>query len=443
MTELEIFKKCISLGMTPAGAAGCTANILTESAGKPNNVEDRSPMSDEEYTAAVDNGSYDGFREDRLGYGLFQFTLPSRKEKYLAYFKGQGVSIGDAKTQFQFMAREMREDYPYVWSILTHTASPYEAGAVMCRQYERPQDVEASAEARGKLAETIYQRCKNAEVKSVYYNPQKVIDQAYSQVGYHEKNDGNALDNPSVAGDGNWTKYARDLDAQSGFYNGKKQGFAWCDVFVDWCFVQAYGRAAAQFLLCQPDNSLGAGCSFSAQYFNAKGQFHKKDPKPGDQIFFGRDWNDVWHTGIVVEVTASRVVTIEGNTSDQVAKRSYALNDSSNDSSIFGYGRPRWGNPEDGEADSTPALTPTPGQKCRPELPILKKGSEGGYVKCLQRQLIEMGYDCGNKKLIGKEKPDGEFGDATDKAVKAVQKKHGLLEDGEVGEDTWPYILNY
>ena len=29
MTELEIFKKCVSLGMTQAGAAGCTANILT------------------------------------------------------------------------------------------------------------------------------------------------------------------------------------------------------------------------------------------------------------------------------------------------------------------------------------------------------------------------------------------------------------------------------
>lgn len=33
MTELEIYKKCLSLGMTPAGAAGCTASILAESAG--------------------------------------------------------------------------------------------------------------------------------------------------------------------------------------------------------------------------------------------------------------------------------------------------------------------------------------------------------------------------------------------------------------------------
>ena len=80
--------------MTKAGAAGCTANILAESGGKPNNVEDRSTMSDEEYTAAVDSGSYDGFVEDRLGYGLFQYTLPSRKEKYLAISRGTGSPSG-------------------------------------------------------------------------------------------------------------------------------------------------------------------------------------------------------------------------------------------------------------------------------------------------------------------------------------------------------------
>lgn len=86
----------------------------------------------------------------------------------------------------------------------------------------------------------------------------KVIDAALSQVGYHEKASNSQLDDPTAnSGSGNWTKFARDMDALSGFYNGRKQGFAWCDVFVDWCFVTAYGRTAAQFLLCQPDSSAG------------------------------------------------------------------------------------------------------------------------------------------------------------------------------------------
>lgn len=38
MTELEIYRKCLGLGMTPAGAAGCVANIMAESAGRPDTI---------------------------------------------------------------------------------------------------------------------------------------------------------------------------------------------------------------------------------------------------------------------------------------------------------------------------------------------------------------------------------------------------------------------
>ena len=429
MTELEIFKKCLSLGTTEAGAAGCTANILTESVGRSNNVENRCPLSDGEYTRKVDDGSYADFVNDRYGYGLCQWTLPARKQKLLDYAKGHGVSIGDENTQFQFMAREMREDYPYVWNVLTHTSDAYEAGYTMCMQYERPANTEASSEARGKKAREIYDRCKG--VSKTAYDPQKVIEVALSEVGYHEKASNAQLDDPKAnPGDKNYTKYARDLDALGNFYNGKKQSFAYCDVFTDWCFVKAYGREAAQKLLCQPDNSLGAGCAFSAQYFNAAGRF-SKTPQPGAQIFFGKNFNDVWHTGIVVEVTSTKVVTVEGNTSDMVAKRSYALRDGN----IFGYGIPNWG------MSATPAQKPA--AACKVSLPELKVGSKGNYVKLLQRQLIAMGYDCGNKKLLGVEKPDGEFGNATKLAVLDLQKKNNLTQDGEVGEKTWPCVLNY
>lgn len=183
----------------------------------------------------------------------------------------------------------------------------------------------------------------------MYYNKQQVIDLALSQVGYKEKASNSQLEDFTAnAGDQNWTKYARDLDNMSRFYNGRKNGFAWCDVFVDWCFVMAYGRAAAQKLLCQPDNSTGAGCSFSAGYFRSKGQFHINNPQPGDQIFFGSGPNNVWHTGLVVNVANNRVYTVEGNSSDMVAKRTYMLSDSS----IYGYGRPEWGKVEEIQVDT-------------------------------------------------------------------------------------------
>lgn len=433
MTELEIFKKCVSLGMTQAGAAGCTANILTESAGRPNNVEDRCSLSDEEYTKGVDDGSYTDFIEDRYGYGLCQWTLPSRKKAFLEYAKGHGVSISDADMQFQFMVREMRENYSYVWNVLTHTSDAYDAGYVMCMQFERPANTQASAEARGRKATDIYDRCK--EVGKTSYDPMKVVNWSLGEVGYHEKASNSQLDDPKAnPGEGNWTKYAAHLDSLAGFYNGRKNGYAWCDVFVDDGFVICYGREAAQYLLCQPNNSAGAGCAYSAQYFKGKNQFYTKDPHPGDQIFFGSGWDNVWHTGLVVSVDANRVYTVEGNTTDCVAKRSYALNDPN----IFGYGRPNWGKDSSGNDTQAKPIT----TYYDVQLPLLKEGDKNGYVKMVQTMLIERGYNCGNKKLLGREKPDGEFGPATKKAVQDFQRSNGLEPDGEVGGATYAKILN-
>lgn len=159
MTEIEIYGQCLKLGMTPAGAAGATANIMAESAGRPNNVEDRSGIADDRYTAMVDNGTYGNFTTDAYGYGLCQWTSRNRKKDLLDYAQGHGVSIGDAGMQFQFMAREMRSSYTYVWNVLTHTTDPYEAGYVMCKFYEIPANTEAQSQYRGNQARGIYQRC--------------------------------------------------------------------------------------------------------------------------------------------------------------------------------------------------------------------------------------------------------------------------------------------
>lgn len=159
MTEIEIYSQCIKLGMTSAGAAGATANILAESAGSPRNVEDRSGINDDRYTEMVDNRTYGNFTTDAYGYGLCQWTSRNRKKDLLDYAQGHGISIGDASIQFQFMAREMRQSYSYVWNVLTHTSDPYEAGYVMCKFYEIPANTEAQSQYRGNQARSIYTRC--------------------------------------------------------------------------------------------------------------------------------------------------------------------------------------------------------------------------------------------------------------------------------------------
>ena len=121
-------------------------------------------------------------------------------------------------------------------------------------------------------------------------------------------------------------------------------------MFVDWCFVTAFGYENALRLLCQPERSCGAGCTWSAKYYKQKGQFFTSNPQVGDQIFFGTSIDNCIHTGLVEKVDASKVYTIEGNTSNQCARRSYALNSAK----IVGYGRPKY----DGAGTTTP-VTPT------------------------------------------------------------------------------------
>ena len=109
------------------------------------------------------------------------------------------------------------------------------------------------------------------------YTASKVLQIAAGEIGYKEKKSNSQLDNKTAnAGSGNYTKYARDFDQKHpAWYNGKKQTAAWCDMFVDWCFLTAFGYKKALELLCQPEHSTGAGCTFSAGFYINKGQFYK------------------------------------------------------------------------------------------------------------------------------------------------------------------------
>ena len=190
----------------------------------------------------------------------------------------------------------------------------------------------------------------------------KVLAVARAEIGYREKASNAQLDDKAAnAGSGNYTKYARDFDQKyPKWYNGKKNGYAWCDMFVDWCFLTAYGYENALRLLCQPESSAGAGCTYSLRYYYNNSKFHTSGPKPGDQIFFGTSLDNSTHTGIVESVDATQVHTIEGNTSDQVARRSYTLSNSR----ILGYGRPAYDTVQAAAPTlATPALSATDGEK--------------------------------------------------------------------------------
>ena len=243
----------------------------------------------------------------------------------------------------------------------------------------------------------------------------RVIAVAKAEVGYKEKASNSNLDNKTAnAGSANYTKYARDFDQKyPNWYNGKKNGFAWCDMFVDWCFLTAFGYKKALELLCQPEKSAGAGCTYSYNYYKNKGQVGRT-PKKGAQIFFGVP-GDFSHTGLVYDFDNSNVYTIEGNTSDQVAYRQY----SRSKSNIY-YGYPNYS----GSVNASDAGTDIPVSTNDGSLSI---GMTGAAVETMQKMLIKLGYSCGSYGA------DGNFGNYTLAALKKFQTENGLTVDGIYG----------
>lgn len=264
-----------------------------------------------------------------------------------------------------------------------------------------------------------------------------VIKIAEAEIGYKEKATNDDLYDPTAnIGRNNWNKYANDFDTKyPDFYNGKKNGYDWCDIFVDWCFVTAYGRADAQRLLCQPNKSLGAGCTYSFAYYKAQGQTGNT-PKLGAQVFFGKYEDDLDHTGIVVDFDNTYIWTVEGNTGadvNEVKSKKY----NRNYYNIYGYGYPAYDKEE-----PQPQPTPTPaGEKWAGDFPKLP--SRGYYLKGdgydVYRNMqpdIKLIQEFLNWAIDARLEIDGFYGNLTTKAVRKFQALVVIKQDGSYGEKT-------
>lgn len=69
-------------------------------------------------------------------------------------------------------------------------------------------------------------------------------------------------------------------------------------------------------------------------------------------------------------------------------------------------------------------------------LPTLRRGSKNKYVTLAQTELKQRGYNLG---ICG---VDGDFGSATEAAVKQFQRDWGLEADGIIGPKTWAMLQN-
>lgn len=126
------------------GVAGLMGNMYAESGLNSINLQNSGNkslgMTDEEYTKAVDNGTYTNFVRDSQGYGLVQHTYWNRKQNLLNYAKTCGCSIGDLGMQLSFVVYELENGYRSVWNKLLSSTSVRQASDAVLLEFEKPAD---------------------------------------------------------------------------------------------------------------------------------------------------------------------------------------------------------------------------------------------------------------------------------------------------------------
>lgn len=246
----------------------------------------------------------------------------------------------------------------------------------------------------------------------------KLVSWCNGEVGYRE-------------GANNYNKYAAYLDTLKITF-GNKQNLAWCGEFVLAAFCKCFGVDNGLKMLCSPNPTGIPVCANGAQYFKDKGRWTSR-PAVGNVIFFIVK-GGINHTGIVTGVSSLSVTTVEGNSSDRVQRNTYAIRDSK----IAGYGIPMWSVVADSATDETeiPVEDSKPVDTSATEkLPVLRKGDISEAVRAAQALLNVR--DCS----VGKYGCDGDFGNATEAACLAFQRRNGLEADGVIGQQTWAKLL--
>jgi hypothetical protein len=105
----------------------------------------------------------------------------------------------------------------------------------------------------------------------------------------------------------------------------------WCGAFVNWCLekTNSFFKGGAENMDCDTlyKNTLKKDPA-ALVYSKSKGLTNTEKIKKGALIFFSSKHTDknLTHVGIVDKIVDGKVYTIEGNTSNKVAQRSYAIN---------------------------------------------------------------------------------------------------------------------
>lgn len=435
--ERYIWDTLIKYIGNPYGVAAVMGNLYAESGLNPRNLEQwyetKLGLTDDEYTRAVDEGKYIHFVSDGAGYGIAQWTYPTRKAALLAYAGRAGTSVGDLGMQLAFLLTEMG-NMPAVRDALKYASSVREASDIVMREYEKPKDMsEAAKDKRCAYGHVYFERY--SEVVEMPTNHAQYIDSKWthyiSNSGHDERNQYHG----GQAGD----QYPYKEYALIPWYNRP------------WTVVLRHPKKEVAMKIAQfaIDAALNNNIGYDQYQRNTMwrrlcevGYEPAKIKTPCEADCTASTTAIVKSVGMILKIDVLAEIeldTYSGNMKARFVKAGFKVLTASKYLTGYQYLQP--GDILLYEGHHA-AINVTNGKYSNVEGAgvvvnayklgdrVLKNGMEGTDVKELQKALQDLGYSLGKWGI------DGDFGDCTEMAVRQFQTQLGLKVDGKVGANT-------
>ena len=158
--EKTVWDFLIRAGLTKAGTAGMMGNLKAESNIKSviyeTKYKSKVGLSDEEYVRQVNNGQYSEskFVNDKVGFGLAQWTYHTRKKALYNHCRGK---IGDLNCQLDYLVAELKMYFNGVNKLLRSSNSIRDCAVKVLLDFENPANKGDSVKNyRTRLAQDYY-----------------------------------------------------------------------------------------------------------------------------------------------------------------------------------------------------------------------------------------------------------------------------------------------
>lgn len=157
------------------GVAGLMGNLFAESSLNPINATgNKGGLTNEQYTAVVDENKNDNFATDGVAYGLVQWRYHTRKKGLLDLARSKKTSVGNIQTQLEYMWQEL-QSYKTVLNTLYSAKSIREASDMVMLKYEKPgTTTEAAKKKRAEHGQRYYDMFVKVPADQVKVNRSKL-----------------------------------------------------------------------------------------------------------------------------------------------------------------------------------------------------------------------------------------------------------------------------